>query len=193
MRTTTRLRQMLKEPGIIVAPGAYDGFSARLIEAAGFRCVYMTGAGTAASHIGQPDLGLTTMTEMATNAGHIPARVSLPVIADADTGYGNALHAVGTRREYERAGGAGCPLRAPVGGAVPSPPWRRPSRASRTRARISTTAPPSLPSTSSRRSASTGGTTSRRNTRHEGDHEASRAPLHGQDAVRSRLLQRAQR
>jgi len=54
MRTTTRLRQMLDQPGLIVAPGAYDGFSARLIEAAGFRCVYMTGAGTAASHLGQP-------------------------------------------------------------------------------------------------------------------------------------------
>src|SRR5207247_3866255 len=107
MRTTTRLRQMIEEPGIIVAPGAYDGFSARLIEAAGFRCVYMTGAGTAASHIGEPDLGLTTMTEMATNAGHIAACVLLPVIADADTGYGNALNVVRTVREYERAGVAG--------------------------------------------------------------------------------------
>jgi carboxyvinyl-carboxyphosphonate phosphorylmutase len=99
---------MLDAPGIVVAPGAYDGFSARLIEAAGFRCVYMTGAGTAASHIGQPDLGLTTLTEMAANAGHIAACVSLPVIADADTGYGNALNVVRTVREYERAGVAGC-------------------------------------------------------------------------------------
>ena len=71
MRTTTRLRQMIDEPGIIVAPGAYDGFSARLIEAAGFRCVYMTGAGTAASHLGQPDLGLATLTEMANHAARI--------------------------------------------------------------------------------------------------------------------------
>src|SRR5213594_1762333 len=110
MRPSTRLRHMLKEAGIIVAPGAYDGFSARLIEAAGFRCVYMTGAGTAASHIGQPDLGLATLTEMATNAGHIAACVSLPVIADADTGYGNALNVVRTVREYERAGVAGCHL-----------------------------------------------------------------------------------
>jgi len=108
MRPTTRLRAMLDAPGIVVAPGAYDGFSARLIEAAGFRCVYMTGAGTAASHIGQPDLGLTTLTEMAANAGHIAACVSLPVIADADTGYGNALNVVRTVREYERAGVAGC-------------------------------------------------------------------------------------
>src|SRR3984893_6734227 len=107
MRPSTRLRQMLKEPGIIVAPGAYDGFSARLIEAAGFRCVYMTGAGTAASHLGQPDLGLATLTEMANHAGHLASCVSLPVIADADTGYGNVLNVVRTVREYERAGVAG--------------------------------------------------------------------------------------
>ncbi len=95
MRTTTRLRQMLQAPGIIVAPGAYDGFSARLIEAAGFQAVYMTGAGTAASHLGQPD------------PGHLASAVSLPVIADADTGYGNALNVVRTVREYEKAGVAG--------------------------------------------------------------------------------------
>jgi len=107
MRPTTRLRQMLEASGIVVAPGAYDGFSARLIEAAGFRCVYMTGAGTAASHLGQPDLGLATLTEMATHAGHLASCVSLPVIADADTGYGNVLNVVRTVREYERAGVAG--------------------------------------------------------------------------------------
>src|SRR3989442_2656701 len=107
MRTTTRLRQMLDQPGLIVAPGAYDGFSARLIEAAGFRCVYMTGAGTAASHLGQPDLGLATLTEMANHAAHLASCVSLPVIADADTGYGNVLNVVRTVREYERAGVAG--------------------------------------------------------------------------------------
>jgi 2,3-dimethylmalate lyase len=107
MRTTTRLRQMLAAPGLIVAPGAYDGISARLIEAAGFSAVYMTGAGTAASHLGQPDLGLATLTEMANHAAHLASAVSLPVIADADTGYGNALNAVRTVREYERAGVAG--------------------------------------------------------------------------------------
>ena len=107
MRTTTQLRQMLREPGIIVAPGAYDGFSARLIESAGFRAVYMTGAGTAASHLGQPDLGLATLTEMASHASHLASAVSLPLIADADTGYGNALNVVRTVREYEKAGVAG--------------------------------------------------------------------------------------
>ena len=104
MRTTTRLRQMLQAPGIIVAPGAYDGFSARLVEAAGFTAVYMTGAGTAASHLGQPDLGLATLTEMASHAAHLASCVSLPVIADADTGYGNVLNVVRTVREYEKAG-----------------------------------------------------------------------------------------
>jgi carboxyvinyl-carboxyphosphonate phosphorylmutase len=107
MRTTTRLRRMLEAPGIIVAPGAYDGISARLIEAAGFPAVYMTGAGTAASFLGQPDLGLATLTEMATHASHLASCVSLPVIADADTGYGNALNVVRTVREYEKAGVAG--------------------------------------------------------------------------------------
>ena len=98
---------MLNAPGLIVAPGAYDGFSARLIEAAGFKAAYMTGAGTAASHLGQPDLGLATATEMATHASHIASCISLPVIADADTGYGNVLNVVRTVREYERAGVAG--------------------------------------------------------------------------------------
>jgi len=110
MKPTTDLRRMLAEPGIVVAPGAYDGMSARLIEAAGFKAVYMTGAGTAASHLGQPDLGLATLTEMTTHARHIASCVSLPVIADADTGYGNALNVVRTVREYERAGVAGLHL-----------------------------------------------------------------------------------
>jgi carboxyvinyl-carboxyphosphonate phosphorylmutase len=95
---------MLNAPGIIVAPGAYDGLSARLIERQGFKAVYMTGAGTAASALGQPDVGLTTLTEMTTHAAHIAGCVSLPVIADADTGYGNALNVIRTVREYERAG-----------------------------------------------------------------------------------------
>jgi carboxyvinyl-carboxyphosphonate phosphorylmutase len=104
MRATTQLRQMLNSPGIIVAPGAYDGISARLIEHQGFKAIYMTGAGTAASVLGQPDIGLTTLTEMTTHAAHIASCVSLPVIADADTGYGNALNVIRTVREYERAG-----------------------------------------------------------------------------------------
>lgn len=104
MRPTTRLRQMLNSTGLIVAPGAYDGISARLIERQGFKAVYMTGAGTAASVLGQPDIGLTTLTEMTTHAAHLASCVSLPVVADADTGYGNALNVIRTVREYERAG-----------------------------------------------------------------------------------------
>ena len=110
MRATTQLRRMLEAPGIIVAPGAYDGLSARLIERQGFRAVYMTGAGTAASTIGHADVGLTTLTEMATHAGRIASCISLPLIADADTGYGNALNVIRTVREYERAGVAGLHL-----------------------------------------------------------------------------------
>jgi carboxyvinyl-carboxyphosphonate phosphorylmutase len=110
MRSTTQLRAMLTEPGLIVAPGAYDGLSARLIEAAGFAAVYMTGAGAAASCLGQPDLGLMTLTEMAAQASRLAACVSVPVLADADTGYGNVLNVVRTVREYERTGVAGLHL-----------------------------------------------------------------------------------
>lgn len=110
MRATTTLRQMLQAPGIVVAPGAYDGLSARLVERQGFEAVYMTGAGTAASVLGQPDLGLTTLGEMTTHAANIAGCVSVPVIADADTGYGNPLNVIRTVREYERAGVAGIHL-----------------------------------------------------------------------------------
>ena len=92
--------------GMIVAPGAYDCMTSRAIERAGFSAVYMTGGGSA-SYLGYPDYGLLTMTEMADNAGRIAASVKLPVIADADTGYGNELNAIRTVREYERRGVAG--------------------------------------------------------------------------------------
>jgi 2-methylisocitrate lyase-like PEP mutase family enzyme len=99
------LRGYLETPGkILIAPGAYDGISARLVAGLGFEVVYMTGGGTSASRIGQPDLGLVTMTEMVENAARIADCSGLPVIADADTGYGNALNVVRTTREYERAG-----------------------------------------------------------------------------------------
>jgi 2-methylisocitrate lyase-like PEP mutase family enzyme len=91
---------------MLVAPGAYDGITARLIEQAGFAAVYMTGAGTAAS-FGLPDYGLLTMTEMVGNAARITAATSLPLIADGDTGYGTELNVVRTVQEHERAGTAG--------------------------------------------------------------------------------------
>ena len=107
MKTTTRLRELLAAPGIVAAPGAYDCLSAAIIERAGFSAVYMTGAGTSISRVGYPDIGLTTMSEMAANAAAIANTVSVPVIADADTGYGDVLQVRRTIREYERAGVAG--------------------------------------------------------------------------------------
>ena len=108
MRVTTRLRELLADPGLIVAPGAYDALSARLIAQAGFSVVYMTGFGTAASVLGQPDVGLLTMSEMVRRAAALAAVVgNLPLIADADTGYGNPINVRRTIHEYERAGVAG--------------------------------------------------------------------------------------
>jgi len=98
------LRRLLAQPGIVVAPGAYDCLSARIIERAGFPAVYMTGYGISASFLGRPDVGLLTMTEMAGAAGRMAAAVSIPVIADADTGYGNPINVTRTVQEYERAG-----------------------------------------------------------------------------------------
>ena len=98
-------REAMKR-GMVAAPGAYDCITARSIERAGFDAVYMTGGGTAAS-LGYPDYGILTMTEMADNAGRIATAVKLPVIADADTGYGNELNVTRTVREYEMKGVAG--------------------------------------------------------------------------------------
>ncbi len=105
-----RLRELLAGPGPLVAPGAYDALSARLVEQAGFDVVYMTGFGTTASLIGRPDVGLLSGTEMVDNARRIAAAVDVPVIADADTGYGNAVNVLRTVREYEQAGVAGLHL-----------------------------------------------------------------------------------
>jgi carboxyvinyl-carboxyphosphonate phosphorylmutase len=102
-----RLRALLEAGQTIVAPGAFDPLSARLVEEAGFPAVYMTGFGTSAALIGRPDVGLLTMTEMAGNAGRIAACVDIPVIADADTGYGNPLNVIRTVGAYEAAGVAG--------------------------------------------------------------------------------------
>ena len=99
-------RERLRADGMITAPGAYDCITARMVEQAGFPAVYMTGAGTAAT-LGYPDYGLVTMSEMTANAGRLAAATTLPVIADADTGYGNELNVVRTVREYERRGVAG--------------------------------------------------------------------------------------
>ena len=103
MTAGARLRELLAGEALVVAPGAYDCLTARMVEQAGFPVVYMTGAGTAAS-LGYPDYGLLTMSEMAANAARIAAAVAAPVIADADTGFGNELNVVRTVREYAAAG-----------------------------------------------------------------------------------------
>jgi 2-methylisocitrate lyase-like PEP mutase family enzyme len=100
-----RLRELLAGPEMIVAPFVFDCLQAKLAAAAGFDAVYMTGFGTAAAR-GYPDLGLLTMSEMATNARAISNSVNVPVICDADTGYGNPLNVWRTVREYEDAGAA---------------------------------------------------------------------------------------
>jgi carboxyvinyl-carboxyphosphonate phosphorylmutase len=105
-----RLRELLAGSDPVVAPGAYDALSARLVEQAGFGVVYMTGFGTTASLIGRPDVGLLGGAEMVDNARRIVAAVDVPVIADADTGYGNAINVVRTVQSYEQAGVAGVHL-----------------------------------------------------------------------------------
>src|SRR5579872_721844 len=100
------LRGLLRDEAMVIAPGAYDGLTAKLVAQAGFPAVYMTGAGTSVSH-GYPDFGLLTMSEMVDNAARIAAAVEVPVIADAGTGYGNELNAIRTVREYEKRGVAG--------------------------------------------------------------------------------------
>ena len=105
MLNTTRLRELLVQRDLLVAPGAYDALSARLIAQTGFPAVYMTGFGTAASVLGQPDVGLLTMSEMVSCAAALAAVVGdRPLIADADTGYGNPINVRRTVREYERVG-----------------------------------------------------------------------------------------
>ncbi len=103
MSTRKTFRKLIETDDMTVAPGAYDCITATTISQAGFPAVYMTGAGTSAS-LGYPDFGLLTMTEMVENATRISNSVDVPVIADADTGYGNELNVVRMIREYERAG-----------------------------------------------------------------------------------------
>jgi 2,3-dimethylmalate lyase len=99
-----RLRELLEGPEPVLAPGAYDALSARLVEGAGFEAVYMTGFGTSASLLGRPDIGLLTFSEMVDNARRIAQAVRVPVIADADNGYGNPINVIRTVKEFEAAG-----------------------------------------------------------------------------------------
>ena len=106
MKTTTTLRNMLSSGQMVVAPFILNALHAKIAESVGFQAVYMTGSGTAAER-GFPDVGLLTMTEMVSNAKYIADAVDIPVICDADTGYGNPLNVQRTVREYQAAGVAG--------------------------------------------------------------------------------------
>lgn len=99
-----QLRKLLQENQPIIAPGAYDAFSAMMIEKAGFSAVYMTGYGISASLLGKPDIGLISLKEMAQQAENIASAINVPLIADADNGYGNELNVARTVEMYERAG-----------------------------------------------------------------------------------------
>ena len=109
MRTTTKLRELLSQDRLLVSPFTFDAFTAKIAETVGFPIVYMSGFGTAMTK-GYPDVGLVSMSEMVENAHRIASTVSVPVIADADTGYGNAINVRRTVREYEQAGVAGIHL-----------------------------------------------------------------------------------
>lgn len=104
MKKTTQLKQLFQTGKMIIAPGAHDALTAKIIGKTGFDAVYMTGYGQAASHLGCPDVGLLTMTEMLARASAIVEAAGVPVIADADTGFGNAINVRRTVREYEKAG-----------------------------------------------------------------------------------------
>jgi len=107
MRTTTKLKKIIDRRAAVTVPGAANALFARVIEDLGFELVYVTGAGVANMHLGAPDVGLTTMTEVASAVAAIADAIALPIIVDADTGFGNAVNMVRTVRVLERAGAAG--------------------------------------------------------------------------------------
>jgi 2-methylisocitrate lyase-like PEP mutase family enzyme len=110
MSKAAKLRELLAGQDLIVAPGVYDGISASLVGKLGFSAAYMTGAGVCASGYGLPDIGLLTLTEMAERAAILARLLDVPLIADADTGYGSPINVVRTVREYELAGVAAIQL-----------------------------------------------------------------------------------
>lgn len=110
MTDSQALRRLLGEGGILVAPGVYDGLSAALAEQAGFRAVYLSGASIAYTRFGRPDIGLLGMNEVAQTLAAIRERVALPIVVDADTGFGNALNVQRTVRVFEREGASAIQL-----------------------------------------------------------------------------------
>ena len=110
MRSTTRLRQLIEAPELLVMPGCYDVISGKIVEESGFDAAQVSGANLIACHYGAPDYGMVSMREMAEQSGRIARALSIPVMADADTGFGNAVNAFLTVREFERVGVAGMNL-----------------------------------------------------------------------------------
>jgi len=106
MRKSTLLRKLLAEGRTTVKPGAYDAFSAKILEMAGFKAIGISGYALSMSLLGKPDVGFTTMTEVVTACRYIAQAVNIPVIADADTGYGNAINVMRTTEEFIMAGAA---------------------------------------------------------------------------------------
>jgi len=105
-----RLRRLINAPEILVMPGVFDGFSTRLVEQAGYPAAFITGSGVSDSRVGQPDLGIMGLEENVAGARAIVGCSSMPLIADGDTGYGNAINAWHTVRAFERAGVGGVML-----------------------------------------------------------------------------------
>src|SRR5437773_12202485 len=109
---TRRIQQILDRDGSIVFPGVYDTLSAMIVQKIGFPMTFISGYSVAATSIGEPDLGLLTQTELVAQARRVCGCVDIPIIVDADTGYGNPLNVIRTVRELIDAGAAGCFLRS---------------------------------------------------------------------------------
>jgi len=110
MKKTTQLRRLIEAPEILVSPGAYDCFSAKLIESMGFKALATTGAGISESFLGMPDFGILGLSDNVMISRNIAQAVNLPVMADADTGYGNAVNVYHTVQMFEAAGICGINL-----------------------------------------------------------------------------------
>ncbi len=110
MNSALALREALDRPGALLAPGVYDALTALLVEQAGFECAYVSGASISFTRIGRPDLGLTTLTEVADTVANMRERVAIPLVVDADTGFGNALNVQRSVRLLERMGASAIQL-----------------------------------------------------------------------------------
>jgi len=107
MQNTRKLLKLCNQRNALIVPGAPNAFFARIIEDLGFEAVYVTGAGIANMQLGMPDLGLTTISEISNTVANIADVVDLPIIVDADTGFGNALNVIRTIKTLERSGASG--------------------------------------------------------------------------------------